>query len=57
MKVTMEFNPKLGRKVLQLSSGSVEQSKLIANLTNEEVLKKCFEHGCVPYCFSNLEII
>lgn len=57
MKVTMEFDPKFGKKVLLLSSGSVEQSRLIDNLTDEEIMQKCFKYGCVPYCFSNVKIV
>lgn len=57
MKVTMEFNPKFGRKVLRLTCGSVEESNLIDELTDEEIMQKCFEHGCIPYCFNNVEII
>lgn len=57
MKVTMNFNPEYGRKVLVLASGSPEQAKIVSNYTDEEVFQECFKHGCVPYCFSGPKIV
>lgn len=54
MRIIMDFDVELGRKVLMLTAGSMEQVELIKKYSEEEVLKKCFNHGCKPYGFTHI---